>query len=31
MSVLEIVPNSWLSRNFNVFQNGSPVAEIDIS
>lgn len=31
MGVLELVPQSWLSWNFNVLQDGRPIAEIDIS
>jgi hypothetical protein len=31
MSALEIIPQSWVSWNFNVLQDGRPVGEIDIS
>ncbi len=31
MSTLELVPMGWFSWDFNVLQNGSPIAEIDIS
>jgi hypothetical protein len=30
MSMLMLVPLSWFSWDFNVLQNGSPIAEIDI-
>jgi len=31
MSMLELVSLGWLSWDFSVLQNGSPIAEIDIS
>ena len=31
MGTLELIPQSWLSWNFNVLQDGRSVAEIDIS
>jgi hypothetical protein len=31
MSLLELVPRGWFSWDFNVLQNGAPIAEIDIS
>jgi hypothetical protein len=31
MSMLELVPLGWFSWDFSVLQDGSPIAEIDIS
>ncbi len=31
MSMFELVPLGWFSWDFSVLQNGSPIAEIDIS